>query len=491
VIAASRPFTLVGISWATPRRASIELRTRATGGRWSRWARASVLGHDPDRASDPPRRFFGEPIWSGPADAVQLRSACPVISLRLHFVGTVAPDRGVRAAPRLALAQPVLDAGPGQPPIIARSAWAGARARPAVAAHYGTVKLAFVHHSQTPNGYAAADVPLILRSIFDYHRYVRGFWDIGYNFAVDALGRIWEARAGGIDKPVIGAHAGGYNAQSTGIVVLGEFMSVAPSRLALQALERLLGWKLSLHGLPGSGRVTVVVSPDAAFYTPFAPGAHVSLPRVAGHRDGDSTDCPGDVLYGELPALRSRIGVLAGSAARVTLNGAPHAAIAPAALQLSGAVMRLGGGSLSGEPVELQRVLPGGGAVTIATLTTAADGSWSATTTLSYNTILRALHRPAPSAVSVLAQVAVAPEVGLSVSPGPPVRVSGTVTPAKPAVVIEVRRRDRLIKRKRVAVAGGAFATTIWAAQAGDVVRAVTAADALNAPGASDALTVA
>jgi hypothetical protein len=85
-----------------------------------------------------------------------------------------------------------------------------------VQAGCGSVQLAFVHHTVSPNGYASGDVPSILRSIFDYHRYVRGFHDIAYNFMIDAFGRIWEARAGGIDLPVIGAQAGGYNAVSTG-----------------------------------------------------------------------------------------------------------------------------------------------------------------------------------------------------------------------------------------------------------------------------------
>jgi hypothetical protein len=132
-----------------------------------------------------------------------------------------------------------------------------------------------------------------------------------------------------------------------------------------------------------------------------------------------------------------------------------------------------------------------GGALTIATVTSAADGSWSAPATLSTNAILRALHRPAPAAVSPLASVAVAPAVTVSVSPGPPVVVSGAVAPAKRAVVIEVRRRGRLVKRRRVPVgSGGAFAATVFVARPGDVVRAVTVADAVNAAGRSPAVAV-
>ena len=217
----------------------------------------------------------------------------------------------------------MLDAGPGQPPIIARSAWAHG-AGPAAPPAFGTIKLAFVHHTDNANGYSAGEVSAMLLAIYDFHRYVRGWDDIGYNFVIDAFGRIWEARAGGIDQAVIGAQAGGYNAVSTGVAVLGTFTDVSPSQAAIDALEHLLAWKLSLHGVPARGDVTVEVDPAAAFYTPFAPGAHVSLPRVAGHRDGDTTDCPGNVLYGQLPGIRPVIERLAGSPAALSTERLRH-----------------------------------------------------------------------------------------------------------------------------------------------------------------------
>ena len=68
--------------------------------------------------------------------------------------------------------------------------------------------MVFVHHTDTPNGYAPGDVPAIIRSIYTYHVRSNGWNDIGYNFLVDAYGHIFEGRAGGIDKPVIGAHTG-------------------------------------------------------------------------------------------------------------------------------------------------------------------------------------------------------------------------------------------------------------------------------------------
>ena len=154
-----------------------------------------------------------------------------------------------------------------------------------MAPEYGAVEMAFVHHTENPNGYSAGEVPAMLRAIYVFHRYGNGWNDIGYNFVLDLFGRIFEARAGGVIEPVVGAQAGGYNLVSTGIAVLGSFSEVPISNAASQALERLLAWKLSLHGVPAAGRVTVRVNPAGARYSRFPGGrarvasAHRRPPR--------------------------------------------------------------------------------------------------------------------------------------------------------------------------------------------------------------------
>jgi hypothetical protein len=274
-----------------------------------------------------------------------------------------------------------LQAGPGQPPIVARRAWALGSARPAVAPEYGTVELAFVHHTENPDGYSASEVPAMLRSIFAFHRYTRGWNDIGYNFVIDRFGRIFEARAGGIDEPVVGAQAGGYNAYSTGIAILGTYSSQRISSAALTALEHLLAWKLSLHGAPIDGHVTVRVTSDGAVYSRYPAHTPVSLPRVAGHRDGDSTDCPGDALYGELPSTRQAAARLAGAPSKMTLRlQAPDAPGTPAVLV--GSLRLLEGAPVAGAPIEVQlrSVAHRGETVTertVAQAVTGADGQWS------------------------------------------------------------------------------------------------------------------
>jgi hypothetical protein len=493
ILAPSR-FALVGLEWSHPDAASIELRAQAPDGRWSPWVIASALGHDPDGHGGH-GALFGEPVWSGAAERVQLRSDRLVDGLRVHFVAA-GSDVGAHLAAGLPRAQPVFDAGPGQPPIIARRAWGAGHAHPAHGPGYGTVKLGFVHHTVNPNGYSAGAVPAMLRAIFDYHVQVRGFWDIAYNFMIDSYGRIWEARAGGIDMPVIGAHAGAYNAQSTGVAVLGDFMNVVPSQAAIAALEQLLAWKLSLHGVPAQGHVTVVVDPASAFYTPFAPGAHVSLPRVAGHRDGDSTDCPGNAFYGRLPSIRPRVASLAGTLARLTVSPPVALATAGVPLTVSGRLRAVGSGfqgpGSAGAPVELQ-LLPSTGAgpsVPLASAITRSDGSWSASITLQRDGILRAVHRPHPATVSDLSQVTVVPAITLALASTAPLQISGTITPSKPQVVVDVyapgQTAGRPLASRRVPSASGSFTANLSFHRSGHfVLVARSQADASNGAGAS------
>ncbi len=498
-LTAPHPFSLLGVEWAAPANARIELRTRPSGGPWSPWFVASHRGHAPDRvhaAAD----LSGDPIWTGPADLVQLRTSRPLERVRLHFVAlsACATAPGIRAdtATAFPLAEPLLDAGPGQPPIIAREAWSGGRP-PAVPPAYGTVKLAFVHNTINPNGYGAGDVPAMLLAMYQFHRFVRGWNDLGYNFVVDLYGRIWEAREGGIDQAVVGAQAGAYNAVSTGAAVLGTFMDVIPSDVALKALERLLAWKLSLHGVPTDGAVKVRVNPADAFYTPFKPGQLVSLPRVAGHRDGDATDCPGNAFYGHLPVMRTRITHLAGAPSQLVLsarpagtvasalNAAQSPAIAPATIALQGRLRSLTGGAVAGASVELQE-LPGQKPATLQTLITAADGSFSATVELTRDTALQAVYRNAPAAVSDLAQIEIAPLVELTVESTSPLFVSGTVAPVKRRVTVELYRRNKVIATAHVPVRAGRFHARLARPRPGRYrVIARTAAAGGNAAGAS------
>lgn len=82
-----------------------------------------------------------------------------------------------------------------------------------------------------------------------------GWRDIGYNFAVDKCGNIYEGRAGGVTKAVMGAHTLGFNTNSMGIAVLGTFSKSNPPAAAVTAIAKLTAWKLGLFGAnPAAGR---------------------------------------------------------------------------------------------------------------------------------------------------------------------------------------------------------------------------------------------
>jgi hypothetical protein len=402
-ISLGRPAALVAVGWTAPKRTRIELRARRADGRWGPWGLASTCaGHEGDGvdAGTP----IGEGTWVGACSELQLRSDGAVHGVELVCVaaeaGTVAD--ALAKPGRLPYVATALPAGPGQPPIIARQAWAEAGHPPHGGPFYGGIELGFVHHTENPNGYSAAEVPAMLRAIYAFHVHGRGWFDIGYNFVVDDFGRIWEARAGGVDAPVIGAQAGDWNSISFGVAVLGTFDGVLPSRAALRALERLLAWKMSLSGLPVLGRIAAVVARDDVRDTQFHTGEHIHLPRIAGHRDGDATDCPGELFYRHLPVMRPRIARLAGTPALLTLDAELDELVTGPLLALSGRLARRAGAPIAGAPVTLQALGGLDAPVRLATTTTGPDGRFSATVVPQESMLLRAVHAQRPAAVSAL-----------------------------------------------------------------------------------------
>jgi uncharacterized protein with LGFP repeats len=191
------------------------------------------------------------------------------------------------------------------PPLVTREGWGASSCPPRAAPSYGTVQAAFVHHTVTANDYAPSQSAAMVRAICVYHRNSNGWNDIGYNLLVDRYGQVFEGRAGGIDAAVIGAQAQGYNAQSTGISNLGTFSTEGQTAAGLDALARVLSWKLAVHAVPPTGQV--VVTSTGGSLNRYPAGAHVTLERISGHRDGDATACPGDALYAQLPQLRQMV----------------------------------------------------------------------------------------------------------------------------------------------------------------------------------------
>ncbi|MFG2027229.1 N-acetylmuramoyl-L-alanine amidase [Streptomyces sp. NPDC048825] len=206
--------------------------------------------------------------------------------------------RGIEAA-QGAATNPYI--GP-RPRIVTRRGWgADERLRERHFSYTKSVRAAFVHHSASGNNYRCSQAASVIRSIYRYHVQSSGWRDIGYNFLVDKCGNIYEGRAGGVTKPVKGAHTLGFNSNSMGIAVLGSFNGTNPPGAAVQGVARLTAWKLGLYGANPAGK-TYLKSGGGNL---FRKGKNVRLNVISGHRDGFATECPGARLYAKLHQART------------------------------------------------------------------------------------------------------------------------------------------------------------------------------------------
>jgi len=154
------------------------------------------------------------------------------------------------------------------PPLVTRAEWGAVPPKTTPQPLARPVPMVFIHHTEMPGECSnETDCAAAVRSIQTFHMQVRGWDDIGYNFLVGGDGRVYEGRgwAG------VGAHAKGWNFQSYGMAMIGDFSQHLPTDAALKTVQQLI-----LCGQPQNISIE---------YT------------LHGHRDGVCTSCPGDKLY--------------------------------------------------------------------------------------------------------------------------------------------------------------------------------------------------
>jgi hypothetical protein len=170
------------------------------------------------------------------------------------------------------------------------------------------VRAIVLHHTATGNDYTEQDVPKLLRAIYQYQAVSRGWGDIGYNVLVDRFGRLWEGRAGGLSRPVVGAHAGGFNAGTAGIAVIGDYRNVAMPASSVESAARYVAWKFSL-GPAVDPRGTVKLAGGGAL-SKYPAGTTMTVPRVYPHRLTSATEDPGGKGMEALDPIRDRAAAL-------------------------------------------------------------------------------------------------------------------------------------------------------------------------------------
>ncbi|CAM5541546.1 hypothetical protein GCM10010261_03640 [Streptomyces pilosus] len=200
-----------------------------------------------------------------------------------------------------------------RPPVTSRATWGADESISPEEPSYlpgEKIKAVVVHHTAESNDYTCAQGPAVVRGIYAYHVKQLGWKDLGYNFLVDKCGTVYEGRKGGVDRPVMGAHAYGFNSETTGISVLGTYTSTAPSTAAMTSVARIAAWKLGQYGVSPTGTATLTAGDSGRSYTgrTWAKGDRLTLPAIHGHRDGYNTQCPGDAFYNKLATVRTWAG---------------------------------------------------------------------------------------------------------------------------------------------------------------------------------------
>ncbi|CAK1590329.1 unnamed protein product [Parnassius mnemosyne] len=156
-------------------------------------------------------------------------------------------------------------------PFVTRLEW-GARTPIQKSSLPIPVPYVVIHHSYTPPAcYESAQCENAMRCMQDLHMDCRGWWDIGYNFAVGSEGVAYEGRGWDIQ----GAHSLYFNSISIGICLIGDWTNSLPPTEQIKAAKSLIAQGVELG----------FIRPDY---------------KLIGHRQIRKTECPGATLYQNL-----------------------------------------------------------------------------------------------------------------------------------------------------------------------------------------------
>lgn len=307
---------------------------------------------------------------------------------------TDSPSGSASPSPSATTPSPPPSAPPStvpKPPVTSRAGWgADESLSPDPSEYNADVKAVFVHHTDGANDYSCADSASIVRGIYAYHTQVNGWNDVGYNFLVDKCGTVFEGRKGGTDLPVLGAHTYGWNRESAGIAVLGEYTSTGASSAALASVARVAAWKLGQYGADPAGKVQLNAGATQKNYfgTGFTADTKYTFNRISGHRDGYNTQCPGNSLYAQLPTIRAWA---AGPVQGLKVASVGGAALSGSTYYTKGALSVKWAATTPASLVKRYELLVDG-----KTVVTASGSATSANTTLplgSHSVAVRAVHQ--------------------------------------------------------------------------------------------------
>lgn len=289
----------------------VEARVQEANGEWTEWHDLEPYEEGPDAGTEEDRRWkpATEPMHVLEGQRVQVRVP-KAESAKLDSAEVVTIDPGTSAADGHAEPQALsgANAAAPMPRVVTRAQWgANESYRNCPAGRSKSIEAVTLHHTTGRNNYTRAESAALMRSIYSYHTRILKWCDVGYNAIIDRYGTIYEGRAGGLNNPVQGAHASGFNSNTWGISMLGDFDRAKPPAALQTSVVNLMAWKLSSYNRDPLSKVKLISAGKGGTNTRHPRGAAVTLPRIFGHRDVGSTSCPGRYGYAALPSIRQRV----------------------------------------------------------------------------------------------------------------------------------------------------------------------------------------
>lgn len=218
----------------------------------------------------------------------RMKAGNTVQNLLLNFFSPGAPvASSIRSVEREKVDVSAACACP-QPAFVSRKEWNCPQGQ--TAPGFTTVTHLIVHHSAGTN--ISNDWSAIVLAIWNLHVYTNGWADLGYNWLIDPNGKLYEGRGGGDN--VTGAHFCGKNSGTMGTCMLGTYTTSQITAAAKSKLVETLAWKACQRNI-------------APLEVSYHNSTQSFIFNISGHRDGCSTECPGQQVYQILPELRAAV----------------------------------------------------------------------------------------------------------------------------------------------------------------------------------------
>lgn len=294
------PFSQFALTWTGNKDVAVFARGQRDDGTWTDWYDTDPMDYGGDDAET---KKGTDLIYLEPTKTVQvsmsgvdLYDTEAVKDLEAVFIDggkSDIPDSSIDLAAD----------SDGLPKIVSRKGWGADESIRCKEPSYadGVIGLT-VHHTAGSNNYSAQEAPGIVRGIYKYHAQTLGWCDIGYHVLADKYGNLYEGRYGGLNKDVIGVHAGGFNENTWAVSMLGNYSTAQPSSQMINSVGEVLGWRAKVEGLDPTGKNHHVS--EGTQYSKYPQGTRVELPNIFAHRDVGTTECPGNHVYAKMDEIR-------------------------------------------------------------------------------------------------------------------------------------------------------------------------------------------